>query len=40
MDPKLSALIDKGWIEMMDNTYLENAALAIERRCGSKPSDQ
>ena len=26
MDPKLSALVDKGWIEMMDNDYLEKAA--------------
>ena len=26
MDPKLSALVDKGWIEMMENDYLEAAA--------------
>ena len=25
MDPKLSALVDKGWIEMMENDYLEAA---------------
>ena len=32
MDPKLTALVDKGWIEMMDNTYLETAATVIENR--------
>ena len=32
MDPKLSALVDKGWIEMMDNDYLEAAAEALVRR--------
>ena len=26
MDPKLAALVDKGWIEMMENDYLEAAA--------------
>ena len=32
MDPKLTALVDKGWIEMMDNNYLESAAEALVRR--------
>ena len=32
MDPKLAALVDKGWIEMMDNNYLETAATVIENR--------
>ena len=32
MDPKLSALVDKGWIEMMDNDYLEAAAEALVKR--------
>ena len=32
MDQKLAALVDKGWIEMMDNTYLETAATVIENR--------
>jgi hypothetical protein len=25
--------VDKGWIEMMENSYLEAAADAIERQC-------
>ena len=33
IDPKLAALVDKGWIEMMENSYLEAAADAIERKC-------
>ena len=32
MDAKLAALVDKGWIEMMDNNYLETAATVIENR--------
>ncbi|MBQ8331810.1 MAG: Mrp/NBP35 family ATP-binding protein [Clostridia bacterium] len=32
MDPKLTALVDKGWIEMMDNDYLESAAEVLVRR--------
>jgi len=32
MDPKLTALVDKGWIEMMDNNYLETAAEVIVNR--------
>ncbi len=32
MDPKLSALVDKGWIEMMDNDYLEKAAEILVNR--------
>ena len=35
IDPKLTALIDKGWIEMMDNDYLDVAAQIIEKRSGS-----
>ena len=33
MDYKLAALVDKGWIEMMENSYLEAAADALERKC-------
>ena len=33
MDPKLAALVDKGWIEMMENNYLEAAADALEAKC-------
>ena len=36
MDPKLAALVDKGWIEMMDNNYLETAATVIENRFEKK----
>ena len=36
MDSKLAALVDKGWIEMMDNNYLETAATVIENRFGGK----
>ena len=32
MDPKLTALVDKGWIEMMDNNYLETAAEVLVNR--------
>ncbi|MBE6546728.1 MAG: Mrp/NBP35 family ATP-binding protein [Ruminococcaceae bacterium] len=32
MDPKLTALVDKGWIELMDNTYLESAAEVLVNR--------
>lgn len=32
MDPKLAALVDKGWIEMMDNDYLEEAARKIDEK--------
>ena len=35
IDPKLAALIDKGWIEMMDNDYLDVAAQIIENRSGN-----
>ena len=35
IDPKLTALVDKGWIEMMDNEYLDPAAQIIENRSGS-----
>ena len=33
MDPKLAALCDKGWIEMMENNYLDSAVDAIEAAC-------
>ena len=32
MDPKLAALVDKGWIEMMDNNYLDEAARVIDEK--------
>ncbi len=32
MDPKLSALVDKGWIEMMNIDYLEKAAEILVNR--------
>ena len=32
LDPKLTALVDKGWIEMMNNDYLEAAAEVIVNR--------
>ena len=38
MDPKLTALVDKGWIEMMDNDYLEEAAQIIDRKLSAKNS--
>ena len=36
MDPKLTALVDKGWIEMMDNNYLETAAEVLVNRTQKK----
>ena len=33
IDPKLSALVDRGIIELMENDYLESAATAIETFC-------
>lgn len=36
MDPKLSALVDKGWIEMMNNDYLETAAEVLVNRTQRK----
>ncbi len=36
MDPKLAALCDKGWIEMMENNYLDAAADALEAKCPAK----
>ncbi len=36
MDSKLAALVDKGWIEMMDNNYLETAATVLENRFEKK----
>lgn len=36
MDPKLTALVDKGWIEMMDNNYLESAAEVLVNRTQKK----
>ncbi len=36
LDQKLAALCDKGWIEMMENNYLDAAADAIEAKCPAK----
>ncbi len=36
MDPKLSALVDKGWIEMMNNDYLDKAAEILVNRTQKK----
>ena len=36
MDHKLAALVDKGWIEMMENNYLDNAADTLEEACAAK----
>lgn len=33
LDQKLAALCDKGWIEMMENNYLDSAADALEAKC-------
>ena len=33
LDQKLAALCDKGWIEMMENSYLDAAADALEAKC-------
>ncbi len=39
MDPKLSAFVDKGWIEMMDNDYLTAAAEALVNRTKGESPD-
>ena len=36
MDAKLAALVDKGWIEMMQNDYLDAAADKIEDKLNNK----
>ena len=36
MDHKLAALVDKGWIEMMENNYLDAAADTLEEACSAK----
>ena len=36
LDPKLTALVDKGWIEMMNNDYLETAAEVLVNRTTKK----
>lgn len=36
MDSKLSALVDKGWIEMMNNDYLDTAAEILVNRTQKK----
>ena len=36
MDPKLSALVDKGWIEMMNNNYMDTAAEILVNRTQKK----
>ncbi len=36
LDQKLAALCDKGWIEMMENSYLDTAADTLEAKCPAK----
>ena len=36
MDHKLAALVDKGWIEMMENNYLDTAADVLEEACSAQ----
>lgn len=36
MDQKLSALVDKGWIEMMNNNYMDSAAEILVNRTQKK----
>ncbi|MBR4895163.1 MAG: Mrp/NBP35 family ATP-binding protein [Clostridia bacterium] len=36
LDPKLSALVDRGVLELMENDYLEKAADAVEAFCEKK----
>ena len=36
MDAKLAALVDKGWIEMMQNDYMDKAADAIEDKLNNQ----
>ena len=36
MDPKLAALVDKGWIEMMQNDYLDAATQTIIEKTQNK----
>ena len=33
MDPRLSSLVDRGVIELMENDYMENAADEVEKAC-------
>lgn len=37
MDPKLSALVDRGMIELMENDYLDDAAAKIAEKLGLSP---
>ena len=34
MDPKLSALVDRGMIELMENDYMDKAAQAVIEKLG------
>ena len=39
VDPKLSALVDRGVIELMENDYLEGAADAVEAFCEARKAE-
>ncbi|MBQ3637744.1 MAG: Mrp/NBP35 family ATP-binding protein [Clostridia bacterium] len=39
VDPKLSALVDRGVIELMENDYLEKAADAVEAFCEAEKAE-
>ena len=38
LDPKLSALVDRGMIELMENGYLDNACKTVIEKLGMKQS--
>ena len=38
LDPKLSALVDRGMIELMENDYLDNACKTVIEKLGMKQS--
>ena len=40
LDPKLSALVDRGMIELMENDYLDSARDAVIAKLGLTPSEQ
>ncbi len=39
LDHKLAALCDKGWIEMMENNYLDAAADMLEEKCPTERAE-
>lgn len=39
MDPKLSALVDRGMIELMENSYLDEAVQTLIRKLDLKPEN-